>query len=1719
MATSKKPAGSTPSGAKKPGSRASGPDGDASWSKPAPKGRAPLWKRLLLFLGLPLFLLTALLILLLPTIASSIATGMVGSIGAGTFHGSASAQRIQLSWRGPQEIRTLSVKDAAGLEILRADARVSSGLLGLLFGSRDLGQIKLSGSALVIRDKDGTLNFAKLFQSPTSTQPPTTPTPPARPAGTPKPIRLPDSLAASLVIDAINVTYVDYSITPSTPSTTPSTATPAPTSAAIGLWSLKGKADFAINKPLVATLAGEFVHGRTAETALRDGGTLAINATINNLTSADGTLTPTAAQGDLSVALKSLSSAGIDALLGQQGRLTNAFGPRIGIELAAKGSATSGDATLTATSDAINADLALAFKDRAITLPRPGTITLDTQKLSALAPDVAARLSDEKQMVLQTWPDVTATLSALSIRLPDTGKPLDLRKSALTLGITTTQAAGKVAIPGPTGGPSASPSSTTLIRPFSLTPLSLTLDTKDLAEGLSLVGGTNATIDNQPAGTLAIDARASGLLDQRGAPIAGIPSQIDARIDLKDFATAIAEPLVPALVRLAQDVGPTLSTALVTSVTTTPGQQFPAASASLRVDSTNIKADANLSIRDNVLTTGAQGITLAIASAGPLAERALANAGLRINSGAAVEASVTDVRVDLSRLTASDAPDLRAAAALISLTLGKTSGSMKLTGEEAATPFNLEPFTLAINASNLAETLGLRASGSATLAGQPAGTLRAELNAAILDAKGAPISGIPSDLSGTFSLLNASTRALQPFVASTGIILAEDIGETLNIEGWAKPAPGAPSNRTDVSLSANAQKLQIAAQLDLSPTEFRTREQGVVVTLQQAGRLLGRFMPPEQATFQPTGNVRLLAQGLAIPRDPTTGTIRPDKAAAQISLALNELRAALIGPDGSRKDFGLTSSRVALTLVPDGRPNIGLESQMAIDGKPSVAKGNLKLNDLFNADGTINAVGARPDGTIELNDVPTALAALGGKDLATLVGEALGQTVSAKLSATPDRQEASAVTIDASITAASGTTLNAGARMKSDEISVGAINARANVSPRLLAALAKDNPAVPRLSAPASFDLATEPFVLPLKGKAVDAARLAGKRVKATIGGSASVADIIVGQGAEQMRTGPVALQGLRIVADLPLTVMAPGATTIERATATINATLQSAGAQPDTLAALVANADLGLRGPTPDGATNLSARLDNVSTAFVDRFIKQPDMLKGSVGERFQIATSVSFPKFPSGEDLENLTLNARLNSERVSMSEVATVRLKPDRIELAKPVVIDWTPSAAWATRYMLGDKPEARTAQSASPMLRFTQPVPVKLTLTRATIATGKDPSGTPYGPMRPGIFDLQTALGIATMSMAMADGTPIALRDINANLAKSAADPSAIDFQLRTVPITAGVAGQPVTFNGLLARLADRSGTITADAAELTAKGKIAGLPTTLVDALAQQNGLLVELLGPIVNVDLDADKLSKQAGRLSALLTSERTTATVRGVVRNGLFIADASTGAELKIVTPQLGAIMTEGLPLVASVEKRTEDGPATLKMSKLELPLSNQSPEDLRRLNGDITLSLGTMRFETGGAFQRILKATGQRQQGSIGRRVEPLHVVITDGVVKYDRFGIPLGEFTVDTEGTYDLVTKKIDLITWIPAGAVADEAAGLFNTGLGSILGGAVSPIEQLTLLPFRTKGTVGGKLDTSPDPKLFLETTGKNLLKPGQLLDGGVRDILDRLPGRK
>ena len=93
----------------------------------------------------------------------------------------------------------------------------------------------------------------------------------------------------------------------------------------------------------------------------------------------------------------------------------------------------------------------------------------------------------------------------------------------------------------------------------------------------------------------------------------------------------------------------------------------------------------------------------------------------------------------------------------------------------------------------------------------------------------------------------------------------------------------------------------------------------------------------------------------------------------------------------------------------------------------------------------------------------------------------------------------------------------------------------------------------------------------------------------------------------------------------------------------------------------------------------------------------------------------------------------------------------------------------------------------------------------------------------------------------------------------------------------------------------------------------------------------------------------------------------------------------------------------------------------------------------------------------------------------------------------MNYDRFTFPLGEFSIETRGTVDLVNRRINVVAYVPLLGVADETI----SALGGNLLGNVGILDRNTLVPIKISGSLD-KPKAEPDAETFVKENAAKLV---------------------
>lgn len=1633
----------------------------------APGGKGRKRRRLRRFLIVSCLLIVVLvggLLAAAPMIAGAVAPGVIEDALNPKLKGSIDVTDVRVRWmRAGSPVQTASVAVYDDRQNKIADVTIQSqvGILSVLGGIGDLGEFVVTGHADVVRHADGTTNIERVFAPLLGGGA----QPPAKPAPGGSPPSLPPHLRAVLRIASLTGTYTDESM-------------PAPLR--VTLEKLTGRAVFATGQPAELTLDVAILTGAGAA---QQRGTLAVQGSVDKLSSAAGALTISRATANITATARDLPIVVADSLGGLGGTLTRAVGERLGFDISVVGTMQQGTGRVAlATDGGTSLRGALRFADNVLTTSEPLTFTLDTARAAAANPAIAAALSEGEAARITTLPTLSLTLGNLRIALPAGGAALDLRGAQANVTASLGEMAGTVLVPGQT-----------VARTFRLTPMDVVLKTDDLARGISLATAGEARIDNQAAGVLRIDVTARDLLDATGGVRGGVPT-IAGAVVVEEFTIAIVQPILDAIapdsgLTLTEALGPTLGLRLTAESDSGGGAPpapgaIPPTTIGLSIDSANVTAGGNLRVAsDAVRTLDDQGLWLKIASLAPIAGAMLEPAGVTLESGGQVTFRVQDVNLaDPMAQT----PPLERARARVSFTISETRGQLKMGA--APTNYRLDPGTLSLTVDGATDAIAL-------------------------------------------------VGRLDALITGNGRITAQ----------------------MDTTLSG------MLGQLTGKPQAATSSGEGVRITTQQVGRWLAAVLP-EGAPVQVDsgGEIVVALSGLAIaapPARPAGSSAGKAPAVPEIAqrLTMNVdvtgsgvrfapvLQAALPGEAAPRPEMiEMTGLTLAARLAPATPPSLTLDSNYTTSGQQFTIGGNLGLaGPLGQATSMREMV---PRGRMALSQVPVELLRLvpisipgsNGEpvNLTAILGEAVGRKVDLVLGlVAPRRDEPAANTTVALRITGRGLRLETGGVLNAEGFAAGESVLTASLTPRLVQMLvnnfAADLPHPPSLTEDASIRATVAPFTLALDENLAPRPG-ATVSLRAGLETALTVDNLVMASDGNQrpINAGPVRLEGVRATATLPMVL---GAAPVPAGTATpppagpmaleFAATARRPGRAESSLVALSGTASMNA------GVLDARATAAGLDLDWLDASMGKPGMLSGALGPTLR--ADVTFAGDPAKTAQATLTLAAA----NLSMAQPARVSLTESAITLAAPLNAVFTATPEWATRYMFGQSDPGNVMARAQNAIPFTVNV-ANLNITR----------GPGRGPLVPGEWGVDATITAPEISVLMREGQNLRYISPEVIVRTARNDPRKINASVRMTEArqiaaagtpAAPAAGQPGPATPTnpaqnilrlsITNLMDDAGQIALSGATAEAIGRIPGFPTELVDALARQNGLLVELLGPAVTIDVTARNvplafaapppppttgLSGAAaaatgaaprpapppglrGRVEADLRSDRASARLAGDINNMVLTTSEPLAISLSEITRAFSQKIAAGMPLVSTFEKPRSLNPATVQGEAITLPMDG----NMANLNGRFAVDLGEIQFSSSNLLGSLLKAAGGQASGVAGRRLQPFNFTITSGVVNYDKFTLPLGEFSISTTGKVNLVDNSMDLIVYLPVGAVADDALGMFNIGLGTSLS-QIAP-GFTGSLPFRIRGPMG---TAKPEPALdiFVKDFGSQLVNPGNLL---------------
>ncbi len=1586
----------------------------SAWEKAGQAKKKRSRKRLVLGAITVLFLLIVVGLILAPTIASPFVRGMVASKGSEAVPGTIDARSVGLSWFGPQQVQGLTIVDPDGSTVADVTVQADVGLLGLVFGSRDLGTITVSGQMNIEKNDEGELNLLQALTKPKSSS---TGSSSGSPSGTGTASSgskggLPPSLQARIEFDNLRVAYADATLRERGVST-------------MAIESITGHASIAVGAPidinLKGTIAGE---GHAADTF--KSGTFDIDATINNLIDNNGIIQTENAVIEGTVESSDLDPRLLDRLSDAPVAFEQAFGSFIDLTARVQGALTKPGLHLSLSSKHVSAGGAIGFDLDDLVIAEPLTVTISQAAMSAIDPVWLAEVTGGS-LDIRSMPSLAASVN--SARIPLTGASL----AALNGNVTVDLGAIDAAVTIGEGEEAAT-------RQITTAPATVRLETASLAEGATIKGALDLTVDGRAGGSVGVDIEATEFLDDAGALRTSQLPVLRGTLGLVGVDTAVLQPFVAAAgVNLKKEVGPTVSM----GVDLEPQAGGAISLVKARIESDNINGELNLALEDMILRAGDPGGQIRVASLGPLLTRQFHEQGLRVREGARIEMSLYALSADLTDALAGDGLAATDVDGIVEVILGPTSGVILVDGSGKS--FEIEQLSAFVELAGSTKAVQIRVATGGRFNNQPAGQISAEFRLSGMIGETGTF-GMPRAVAGRAEFIGVSTQIVEPFIQDPNLRPTALVGPTVDL---ILEASRIDHDKTKLVATLSSEKLTgdgaflfSEESLEVDPVEGYT-----LTHTGLAAPLANLIEMGEHAQLRSDGgSTEIRLSRLFIPLDKQTRSLHLDETDLAMRIAVRnvyidsnptsaieqtELRQVVFNTR-LRPDEDATV-RIGSTLYA-GQDKIQGDGEFAIPGLSAALAGT----------GAWTLPALAPQGAFTIAELPASLLAMGidmaqveGLNAGLLASDIAGEAIELRLGIKPDNNF---VRTDLTAT---GTRLN---------LTGHALFGESLVSTHTEGEI--------KLSRPSAEHLMRT--MLPEMAETVAISGTTALRfgTTTTAGGPIEAHVLIPALTMQGLEPDDVRF---RVEADVS-TDAAAQSNTIKLATIISDSERNEIG-----------RIDADLQSTEATGM-NGTVAAQGLKPAWLDQMLGSTDLYAGLLGTSAGLNGEISTTGGVT-------SISGLIDAPTLSNASAISIELAQGAIVLTEPFRANWRGDRAWLNNRL------SRSLEEQS--LTLAQDLLVDLRVRSLAVPPRAERSNTN--------FAVDMTARVEELDITLPGGEQRAYRQLQV-VARHNDDATGARVTMRgDVRIGEGEPQRALNVTADIVDLAE-PGLLTADKAYVNVNGRIQHVPTSVIDAFAGTNGLLVKMLGSEVSIDeLVANRAPLEGGTVIMKFSSPSSRAHIAGsfqdaradgVLQDGAFVLDQGGYIELTSLNQSFTKEIFNVVPLFGEI-KRTpgQERASRIDIRSGSIPLA----ASIEGIAFDISADLGSVNYGLGGPITEVLKITGQNSFGQIGARITPFNVRMDRGIIDYDSLSVPLGEFAFTSEGTINLISQTKDLLVNMPTGAFAAEAFG--TTGpLGRFL-------DEAATIPMTNKGALDAKPWKPDFSKAF---------KPGKILENTVRD---------
>ena len=364
---------------------------------------------------------------------------------------------------------------------------------------------------------------------------------------------------------------------------------------------------------------------------------------------------------------------------------------------------------------------------------------------------------------------------------------------------------------------------------------------------------------------------------------------------------------------------------------------------------------------------------------------------------------------------------------------------------------------------------------------------------------------------------------------------------------------------------------------------------------------------------------------------------------------------------------------------------------------------------------------------------------------------------------------------------------------------------------------------------------------------------------------------------------------------------------------------------------------------------------------------------------------------------------------------------------------------------------------------------------------------------------GHLDAQFPAFTYTHPPAAAGAQPsvVQLRDVRLSARMQAGAPANLDL---TGAIDATPPGQlqaHVVVEKPAGFTASAPAAFPAPGSRATLNAKLERFPSALLDVIAQQEGLIVDVLGPELAAEVSGSYPALADEPLRAKLRSNLGDVSLVSNLSDGVITSSGEQGLDAKVgLTPLFTQrIVGSLLPMLVQVRQDDPSKRALITGRNLALPLD----ADLSKLSGEILLDLGAVNYQLLPGLDRAFALAGAAPPSMKNTVIKPIAIQITNGVARYERIPITIAGHELAFGGSADLAKHSFELGCKVPL--------SMLGSGVESQLDALRKVLDPKLEVPLEFYGSW-----SSPRMRLgkgFLEKTikdaGKGALK-GELEKG-------------